>query len=295
MPYHSWRISHGRHHAATGHLTRDEVFVPKTREHLGIQPAKTEEEKKGINVPAWRQAEMREALGESPIASFYNCILHQIFGWPLYLIRNASGQAWYPKGTNHFTPGSIIFKPSHYWQVIASDIGVLLTLAGLGFWAYQRGISEVLRVYGVPYLWVNHWLVFITFLQHTDPALPHYSEKTWTFARGALATVDRNCLGPIGPYIFHGITETHVAHHTSSRIPHYNAWEATEALKQFLGPHYQYNPENMIKSFWKVYRSCKFIEEGEDIAFYRDPSGVAQKVGILEENGAVSDSGVEQK
>jgi hypothetical protein len=27
--------------------------------------------------------------------------------------------------------------------------------------------------YFVPYLWVNHWLVFITYLQHTDPKLPH--------------------------------------------------------------------------------------------------------------------------
>lgn len=30
VPYHSWRISHAKHHAATGHLTRDEVFVPRT-------------------------------------------------------------------------------------------------------------------------------------------------------------------------------------------------------------------------------------------------------------------------
>jgi omega-6 fatty acid desaturase (delta-12 desaturase) len=60
----------------------------------------------------------------------------------------------------------------------------------------------------------------ITFLQHTDPVLPHYSASKWTFARGALATIDRNLLGPIGPYITHGICETHVAHHISSKIPH---------------------------------------------------------------------------
>jgi len=30
VPYHSWRISHAKHHAATGHMTRDEVFVPRT-------------------------------------------------------------------------------------------------------------------------------------------------------------------------------------------------------------------------------------------------------------------------
>jgi fatty acid desaturase len=39
VPYHSWRISHGRHHAATGHIHRDEVFVPRTREqHVRLWP-----------------------------------------------------------------------------------------------------------------------------------------------------------------------------------------------------------------------------------------------------------------
>lgn len=48
VPYHSWRISHGRHHAATGHLTRDEVFVPKTRSEIGVGPMKEEGELLGI-------------------------------------------------------------------------------------------------------------------------------------------------------------------------------------------------------------------------------------------------------
>ena len=36
-------------------------------------------------------------------------------------------------------------------------------------------------IYGMPYLWVNHWLVLVTFLQHTHPHLPH---------RNALPTAD---------------------------------------------------------------------------------------------------------
>ena len=38
VPYHSWRISHARHHAGTGHMTRDEVFVPSTREERRLLP-----------------------------------------------------------------------------------------------------------------------------------------------------------------------------------------------------------------------------------------------------------------
>lgn len=64
------------------------------------------------------------------------------------------------------------------------------------------------------------WLVMITYLQHTDPMVPHYSAKTWTFARGALATIDRTLMGPLGGLVFHGICETHVVHHTCSKIPH---------------------------------------------------------------------------
>jgi hypothetical protein len=77
---------------------------------------------------------------------------------------------------------------------------------------------------------VNHWLVLITFLQHTDPLLPHYRSEEFTFPRGALATLDRKLLGDLGSFMgwigacaTHGISETHVAHHVSSKIPHYNA------------------------------------------------------------------------
>lgn len=77
---------------------------------------------------------------------------------------------------------------------------------------------------------VNHWLVLITFLQHTDPILPHYRAPEFNFTRGALATLDRSLLGDlgsimgwIGAHATHGISETHVLHHVSSKIPHYNA------------------------------------------------------------------------
>merc|ERR1712137_427675 len=165
VPYHSWRISHGRHHAATGHLTRDEVFVPKTRSQLGLGPVKEEGELLGINLSKFRQDEFREALEDSPIAICFDLFIRQIFGWPAYLIMNASGQPHYPPGTNHFNPRSIIFKARDNFHIIWSDIGVASVMAGLGYWAYKRSVLEVVGLYVLPYLWVNHWLVFITYLQ----------------------------------------------------------------------------------------------------------------------------------
>lgn len=88
-----------------------------------------------------------------------------------------------------------------------SDVGLGLMLSALGAWGYTRGFGEVVRYYVIPYLWCNHWIVMLTYLQHTDPLVPHYAADAWTFPRGALCTVDRQWLGPIGAYLFHGITE----------------------------------------------------------------------------------------
>jgi omega-6 fatty acid desaturase (delta-12 desaturase) len=96
----------------------------------------------------------------------------------VYLIRNASGQKTYPKWTNHFNPDSIIFDARHRKQVIASDIGIGITLSVLAVWAYYRGLTEVTRFYIAPYLWVNHWCaltlpVYASFLRHTQARRHH--------------------------------------------------------------------------------------------------------------------------
>jgi omega-6 fatty acid desaturase (delta-12 desaturase) len=242
VPYHSWRITHAKHHASTAHLTQDQVFVPKTRSDLGL-PAFNSlgEDSLGSSVSEGVKDELWEALGDSPIGAVIMSAGYLLIGWPSYLIRNASGQRRYPMGTNHFNPNAVMFAPHQYGQIILSDIGVFIWLAALATWIYQKGFAEVFTLYLVPYIWVNHWLVMITFLQHTDPFLPHYRASEFTFPRGALATLDRNLMGDcgaimgwLGGHATHGISETHVVHHVSSKIPHYNAWEATDALRRKL-------------------------------------------------------------
>lgn len=51
----------------------------------------------------------------------------------------------------------------------------------------------------------NHWIVMLTFLHHTDPTLPHYRNKEWTWLRGAIATVDRPLLGFLGRFFLHNV------------------------------------------------------------------------------------------
>lgn len=334
VPYHAWRISHARHHAATGHLTRDEVFVPRTRTQRGFLPLrepvgtsvietdqvddflKTPSEKamatvttviekeaaaaEEEEVPDYKDSDLtwtqwfNETFEDAPAYTLFFLLGQQLFGWQLYLIQNTSGQLHYPKGTNHFNPSSVIFDARHKWQIIASDIGIAVMfcilvaacfLAPNGFW-------DVARYYLVPYFWCNHWLVMITYLQHTDQQVPHYQPDEWTFARGALATVDREWLWPIGPFFFHGIAETHVAHHVHSKIPHYHAWEATRALKQKLGPCYRHSDQNVFKALWHNLRTCRFVDLSDSILFYRNRRGVPAAAPAKNVREETSDSGV---
>jgi bifunctional Delta-12/omega-3 fatty acid desaturase len=53
--------------------------------------------------------------------------------------------------------------------------------------------------------------VAITYLHHTHPDVHHFEAESWTFVKGALATVDRD-FGFVGRHLFHGIIDTHVVH-----------------------------------------------------------------------------------
>jgi len=305
VPYHSWRITHAKHHAQTSHLTADQVFVPKTRSEKGLPPLNQEKENlEGTKVSVDLQAEFMEALNESPIASVFWLTCQLLFGWPLYLIRNATGQRSYPRFTNHFIPKLPLFGPHQFFDIVISDVGVVLWMAAVGTAIYNYGFLNVFRIYLLPYLWVNHWLVFITFLQHTDPALPHYQASAFTFPRGALSTFDRKLMG--GPGIIgsitgwicgtatHGISETHVAHHVASKIPHYNAWKAKAALDARLareGMSTQGNPGTWSEAL-RIIRECRFIEDEGEVRFYKNAQGKAARVPVFPSVG-VSDSGVD--
>jgi omega-6 fatty acid desaturase (delta-12 desaturase) len=139
-------------------------------------------------------------------------------------------------------------------------------------------------------------LVAITFLQHTDPTLPHYDGNTWTYTRGAAATIDRE-FGFIGRTLLHGIVETHVLHHYVSTIPFYNADEATEAIKGVMGKHYRSDTEGgslgFIQAIYKSARMCQWVEpsegaqgEGKGVFFFRNRNGLGTPPTKLSAPGA---------
>lgn len=235
VPYFSWKFSHRRHHSNTGSMTKDEVFVPKTRDALGLS----------------------SIFLNTPIGRLISIIITLTLGWPLYLAFNVSGRP-YDRFASHFDPNGPIFNNRERLQVLISDISLVAVAISLYKLASAYGLLWLIKVYAVPLLIVNGFLVLITFLQHTHPSLPHYSDAEWEWLRGALATVDRD-YGVLN-HVFHHITDTHVAHHIFSTMPHYNAAEATMAIKPILGKYYQYDSTPVPEALWREFKECVFVE-----------------------------------
>mmetsp|Transcript_16463 Transcript_16463/g.27829 ORF Transcript_16463/g.27829 Transcript_16463/m.27829 type:complete len:433 (+) Transcript_16463:77-1375(+) len=248
VPYHPWRITHGRHHNNTGSCDHDEVFTPSTRSD-------------------WA----KELLRESPIAQAWGIIVMLTVGWlPGYLVFNVTGPSKYRgKNANHYSPSAVFIKPEEYNLVVQSNIGILTALALLAFCVYTFGFGTVAFFYLIPYFISNYHLVLITYLQHTDVFMPHFRGKEFNWLRGALCTVDRS-FGPVLDHAFHHIQDTHVCHHLFSKIPFYHAQEATEHIKRVLGPYYMKDDTSIARALYRSYSCCQFVEDDGDIVFYKN-------------------------
>ncbi|KAL4894809.1 fatty acid desaturase-domain-containing protein [Aspergillus ambiguus] len=255
VPYFSWKFTHARHHRYTGHMEKDTVFVPWTDDELA--------KKKNL-----RLEQLKHLAEETPIVSFFQLIGHQLFGWQLYLLLNVTaGPKSFPSGSSevgpesHFNPFSKLFTTSQWIYIALSDLGLAIMGSVLYYAATQIGAWNVVLLYGVPYFWVHHWLIAITYLQHTHPEVPHYTAETWTYTKGALATIDRTT-GFIGRHFFHEIIDYHVVHHLFSRIPFYKAERATKAIQPLLGENYhEQKDESFLYSLMMTFRKCIYVSD----------------------------------
>lgn len=209
-----------------------------------------------------------DALDEAPLVVLWRMFVMFTFGWPFYLFCNVTGQP-YPGWASHFNPSCAIYEKGQFWDVVSSTVGVVAMCGFLGYCGQIFGSLAVIKYYVIPYLNVNFWLVLITYLQHTDPKLPHYRENVWNFQRGAALTVDRS-YGFLLNYFHHHISDTHVAHHFFSTMPHYHAEEATVHIKKALGKHYHCDNTPIPIALYKVWKQCRFVEDDGDVVFYKN-------------------------
>ncbi|TVY92850.1 Delta(12) fatty acid desaturase [Lachnellula willkommii] len=268
VPYNGWRITHSQHHKSTNNIERDIAFVPDTKE---VFVKAHENRKPDLFFSSWSLVE------DTPIIAFITLFFHQLIAWPIYLTINNFALPrmnvfpWWTRSHFYFGGDGPNFKASDRNDIIMSNIGIAVVVTGLWAGVQLLGFEKVFLLYGAPWLWTNHWILAITYLQHTDPALPYYQTSSWSFLRGAASTVDRD-FGFIGRFFFHGAIDFHVLHHHASRIPFYHAVEANDAIKKVMGSHYQSDRKSpFLWAFWKNYTKCRFVEEkdvGSNIYFF---------------------------
>jgi omega-6 fatty acid desaturase (delta-12 desaturase) len=159
VPYFSWKISHGKHHKATGNLERDMVFTPRTRDEHATRMG-------------YLVHEMHKLMEETPIYTAASLIQQQVGGWPTYLLTNVTGHNNHHKqvegkgvdrkngdgSVNHFNPRSPLYEKKDEHLILLSDLGLFITLSVLLLVGRTYGWTNLLVWYFLPYLWVNHWL-----------------------------------------------------------------------------------------------------------------------------------------
>lgn len=215
VPFHSWRISHRKHHKNTGNYEKDEIFYPMT-----------ESEYSGVRAIA--RYIYKELFFLYP------------FGYPIYLLKGYGNAL---KNGSHFSPSSELFAPNERGLIRTSVACWWAMFAFLGGCGWQFGALNLTKYYIVPYLIYCFWLLVVTFLHHTEPGTKWYNTANWNYVKGNLESVDR-VYGLLEH--FHHDIGTHVVHHLFPAIPHYYLRDANKAVKPFLGALHKIEKANPI-------------------------------------------------
>jgi len=292
VPYFSWQYSHAKHHRRTNDMVQGETHVPCLPKEMGVSYDDHDDDDKvstgfimGFlgNITAHSYG-LYKAFGEFAYMQYEVFFVHgfALFFW--YFCGLSSGARLGNDGTpleqkgvgktltDHYRWWSRLYPDKMRFKVFLSDLGMFVWAAILLRLGWNYGFLTVFLWFEYPNLLVNNWLlVTITWLQHTDPSVPHFGQEDWTWVKGALCgTIDHNY-----PWILdtasHSIATTHVCHHLFHEIPFYHATEATDALRAFLEPKgmYNRNPTPVYLTVFRVAASCHFVESIKGIQFYK--------------------------
>ncbi|KAL0482836.1 fatty acid desaturase [Acrasis kona] len=252
VPYFPWKFTHASHHHYTNNLDKDEVWVPQI----------TQDKEKDLKHLAERTTTLK-GIVKTAIQGFFVSIL----GWPMYLAFNSTASKKSDNFVNHFMYSTELFKGKPKWKIHASTVGMIVWSCVIASLSAFIGTGMIIRLYVLPLLVCNFFLVAITYLQHTHVVVAHYKDSEWNWLLGALCTVDRT-MGPFLDRKLHLIHVTHVCHHLFSYIPFYHSREVTEAIKPILGDLYVKDDKNFFAELWNTYKHMTVLEGNETGVHY---------------------------
>jgi omega-3 fatty acid desaturase (delta-15 desaturase) len=236
VPFHSWRLSHRIHHSHAGDLEHDEAWFPLTEAQ-------------------WRALPLSVRLLRSRLF---------LLVFPLYLLRRTPERAG-----SHFDPEADMFPVEERRRVRVSVRACAAMLVLLAVATVVLGPGFVVQYWLLPYLVFCGWLDLVTYLHHTDAALPWYRGEEWSWLRGALSTADRR----YGAFEkLHHDAGCHVVHHLFPGIPHYRLREAAAAVRPQLGPLYHEVRTPIWRALRDAARTCHVVPAEGGIVYY-EPLG----------------------
>ena len=241
-PFIPWKKSHLLHHLNHNHLTRDyshQWFIREEAEDL--HPVfKLSHKTRNVQLPI------------------------------LYLVYLLLGV---PDGGHVFFYGRMWEKESMKEKLKASISSAVSLTTALSLWM-NMGTADFAVVCFAPWLVLSFWLFMVTYLQHHSDDGKLYTDETWTFAKGAFETVDRD-YGKWVNRMSHHMMDGHVIHHLFfTKVPHYRLEEATIALQKGLK---NIGKEHLYKSIDTPDFTQEIIKQFDENWFFINEGQVVRK------------------
>lgn len=201
VPFFGWQRSHALHHQYHNHVHKDKSHVHYT-------------EGRFQQLPPLLQWYLR-----TPVSS--------VTGFAFYLYAGIQDGC-------HLWPWSALFSTKQQRiQCVVDDVVLTcflyLTYTFIGESCFTTWIGR----YVIPLLVCHYWLFVITHLQHHHEHTKAYDDHEWTKSKGLLETIDREFGWGLDALFLH-ITDGHVVHHLSTRIPHYHLKQSSVAFRKEL-------------------------------------------------------------
>ena len=226
-PYTGWEWSHNiKHHGFTNVRGDDIVYVP-------FSPCEF------ARLPKWRQLAERAYRSAAGMGLLYFCSV--FLPYEMFPSKNA------------MPPN----KKARSYQIDRAFV-VFFLLAQLWFLARS---GHIIFGFLIPQAIFHYVMGFVTFLHHTHPKVPWYSDRReYSYYRSQVCSTTHIEFPRLMDFVLHRILQ-HTAHHVDPHIPLYHLMGAQQSLEKHFDT-IIHEPFTM-SGFFKTLRTCRLYDFDE--------------------------------